>query len=132
MLFPVHYADDRRGLVVVRRDVEPARGQLALPGGFIETGESWRQAASRELREETGLWADPDEVELFDLQSSRTGYTLNVFGIVASRPAEQLPASVANSEVSEWLVLTEPVELAFPNHTDVMAEFFGGRGALTP
>jgi NADH pyrophosphatase NudC (nudix superfamily) len=37
----------RRGLVAVRRDIEPARGQLALPGGFIEVGESWQEATVR-------------------------------------------------------------------------------------
>lgn len=130
VLFPVGYDDGRRGLVVVRRDVEPARGELALPGGFIETGESWREAASRELREETGLLAEPDEVELFDLQSTATGYTLNVFGIVPSRRGEELPESKPTDESTEWLVLTEPTRLAFPNHTDVMAAFFAGRGPL--
>jgi len=75
--------------------------------------------------------AEDHEVGLFDLQSSRTGYTLNVFGIVPPRRAEELPASVANSEVTEWLVLTEPTELAFPNHTDVMADFFAGKAALS-
>jgi ADP-ribose pyrophosphatase YjhB (NUDIX family) len=131
VLFPVSYADGRRGLVVVRRDVEPARGKLAFPGGFIETGESWRQAASRELREETGLSVVSDEIDLLDVQSSATGYTLNVFGIVPPRRAEDLPASAPTSEATEWLVLTEPVRLAFPNHTDVMADFFAGRAALT-
>ena len=58
VLLPVAYDDGRTGLVVVRRDIEPFRGEIALPGGFIETGESWREAAVRELREETGLAAE--------------------------------------------------------------------------
>lgn len=49
LLLPV---DD--GLLVIRRAIEPRKGQLALPGGFIDLGESWQAAAARELREETG------------------------------------------------------------------------------
>src|SRR5689334_16631711 len=62
VLLPVQAEGGRSGLVVVRRDIEPARGELALPGGFIETGETWQEAAVRELREETGLLATAADV----------------------------------------------------------------------
>jgi len=42
-------------LLMVKRSVEPAQGKWALPGGFIETDEELEEAASRELKEETGL-----------------------------------------------------------------------------
>src|SRR5215217_6326878 len=77
-LLPV-VSDGGRGLVVVRRDIEPARGLLALPGGFIEVGESWQEAAVRELREETGLLADAGDIELFAVHSVPMG-TINIFG----------------------------------------------------
>jgi 8-oxo-dGTP diphosphatase len=131
VLFPVSYPDGRAGLVVVRRDIEPARGKLALPGGFIETGESWKQAAVRELHEETGLVADPDEVALFDVGSAVSGYTLSIFALVPPRRAAELPESQPTAESIEWLVLTEPTELAFPTHTDAMTAFFAGRAAIT-
>src|SRR5688500_14088532 len=62
MLAPVRIAGGTgpggTGIVVVRRGIEPGYGELALPGGFMETGESWQEAAVRELREETAIVAD--------------------------------------------------------------------------
>jgi 8-oxo-dGTP diphosphatase len=129
VLLPVRYADGRLGLVTVRRDIEPFRGELALPGGFIETGESWREAAVRELVEETGLPGTPDEVELFDVHSSHQGGSLLVFGLLPTRAAGQLPPSRPTEEATEWLVLTDPQRLAFPTHTAAMADFFAGHRA---
>jgi 8-oxo-dGTP diphosphatase len=42
-------------VLVVERANEPYRGYAALPGGFLREGEDLRQAAERELAEETGL-----------------------------------------------------------------------------
>src|SRR5207249_11745309 len=44
-----------RKLVVIRRGNEPFRGMPALPGGFVELGETTLEAVVREVREETGL-----------------------------------------------------------------------------
>src|SRR5207253_7112448 len=42
-------------LVAIRRGNEPFRGMPALPGGFVELGETTLEAVGREVREETGL-----------------------------------------------------------------------------
>ncbi|MEU9213885.1 NUDIX domain-containing protein, partial [Streptomyces sp. NPDC048415] len=55
---------DARGtsLVVITRTIAPARGGIALPGGFIDHREDWRHAVVRELKEETGIDAASREV----------------------------------------------------------------------
>ena len=46
-------------LLLVRRAIEPGKGEWGLPGGFIELGETANEAAIRELKEETNLKGNP-------------------------------------------------------------------------
>jgi 8-oxo-dGTP diphosphatase len=49
--------DGRDRLLLIRRRNQPFAGQFALPGGFVDPGETTEAAARRELLEETGLQA---------------------------------------------------------------------------
>ncbi len=128
VLLPVETSDGGHGLVVVRRDIEPARGELCLPGGYIELGESWQEAAVRELDEEAGIGADPAELSLFDVYSVGSG-TLVVFGLLPLRHEASLAPLVPNAEASERLVLTGPARIAFPSQTRAVASYFAARSS---
>ena len=52
--------DDK--VLLVRRLNEPSRGRWSLPGGVVELGETVREAARREVREECGLQVEAGEV----------------------------------------------------------------------
>jgi ADP-ribose pyrophosphatase YjhB (NUDIX family) len=119
------------GLLVVRRDVEPHRGELALPGGFIDLGESWQQAAVRELREETGVIVEAERVTLHDVISAPDGSVL-IFALGPRVAAAGLPPVRPTAETTEWLVIDGPAELAFPLHTQVVAEYFASSRGEAP
>jgi len=67
-------------LVAIRRGNDPFRGMPALPGGFIELGETTVAAVVREVREETGLETDVDRlVGVFsDPRRDPRGHTISI------------------------------------------------------
>jgi ADP-ribose pyrophosphatase YjhB (NUDIX family) len=51
---------DKQGKVLlVRRAYPPGAGKWSIPGGHVELGEDLVEAATRELKEETGVEAEP-------------------------------------------------------------------------
>lgn len=54
-----------RRLLWVQRGLEPQRGKWAIPGGFLENGETLAEGAARELREETGIVMPPTGLRLY-------------------------------------------------------------------
>lgn len=114
------------GLLAVRRAHEPAYGKLALPGGFIELPESWQEAGARELREETAIDVEPESLTLFRAHSAPDG-TLLLFSLAPTHIAADLPPFAPTAEASDRVILTEPVELAFSLHTQVVREYFAER-----
>jgi len=107
------------GVLVIRRNEGAGKGHLALPGGFIDAGESWQQACARELHEETRIVIAPDAVELFGVRSSDDGFLL-VFGRGPRLREVDLPAFSPGSEIAERRVVREVVPLAFPLHEEML------------
>ncbi|GAA2151493.1 NUDIX domain-containing protein [Kitasatospora kazusensis] len=126
VLLPVDVPDGDRQLVVIRRTIEPGYGELAFPGGYIDYGESWQQAAVRELREETGIHADPADITLVSTASDAAGGFLCLFGLLPARPLADLPPSRPTDETDGWQLATAETPLAFQFHTGVQQSWFTG------
>ena len=77
----------RDGKVLLVKRVNPPVGLWSLPGGHVELGETLRQAALRELAEETGIEAEiTGLIDCIDIiNKSRRGdlenhYVISIFG----------------------------------------------------
>jgi 8-oxo-dGTP diphosphatase len=110
------------GLLLVRRGKEPFKGKHALPGGFVEYGESVERAVVREVREETGL--ETRIVELHGVYSDPDrdprGHTVSAV-FVCEVTGGELKAG-DDAARAEFVPLDKVPELAF-DHEKIMADF---------
>ncbi|AZZ35920.1 NUDIX hydrolase [Bdellovibrio sp. qaytius] len=111
-------------LVGIRRGIEPRKGFVALPGGYINSGETWQQACARELLEETGIKCDPSLVTLFAVESGVESNRILIFGLAPTITEAEFNSDFKNEETQEMTFIEKGQELAFPLHTDVALKFF--------
>jgi 8-oxo-dGTP diphosphatase len=114
-----------RDVLLVKRGEEPFLGMWALPGGFVEEGETLERAARRELAEETGL--DPDtELDLTgaygDPGRDPRGWTVSVV-FTTALGYDEIGAVVGGSDAAEaaWHPVTALPRLAF-DHDRIVAD----------
>lgn len=125
--------NDQGELITIRRNNEPGRGLLGLPGGYHMRCESWQEAGAREFMEETGLWVDPESLhQVGHVVTDEYGNNL----IVAQTrlPATKADWEIDPVEVQEVVLLLEtpsPDEVAFPKHWRAISDFFNRRRAMS-
>lgn len=114
-----------KGLVVVRRNIEPQKGTLTLPGGYLDSGETWQEGVRRELLEETGITVPVSDFTLYDVASGLDN-TVVILGLSVQQPITAL-LPFSSEETEEVLLIDRPLELGFPLHTEIVKRYFVGR-----
>lgn len=108
------------GVVLVRRGNDPFEGQWALPGGFVEVGESVEKAAAREAEEETGLVVEIEKLVGVYSEPGRDPRGHNVSVAFRTRVASgRMQAATDASEVKA--LDPDSVELAF-DHAQIILD----------
>lgn len=113
--------DDAGRLLLVRRKYEPFRGAYALPGGFVEIGETVEDACRRELKEETGIDTGPLTLlgVYSDPKRDPRGHTCSVVYLTHVGAAE--PAAGDDAAAAEWVADWRGKPLAF-DHAKIIAD----------
>ena len=116
--------DGGRGILLIERANEP-KG-WAIPGGYVDYGETFEEAARREAREETGL-----EVELvrqFHAYSDpeRDPRQHNVSVVFLARASGAPRSGSDAAKVDLFTEATLPANLAF-DHAAILADYFADR-----
>lgn len=114
------------GVLVIRRGLPPQAGSYALPGGYVEWGESWQAAAAREAYEEAGAPVDPATVSVLTVFSAPDG-SLVIAGQAAPLRSADLAPFRPTPEVPERAILYAPQPLAWPLHTQLVEAYFAAR-----
>ncbi len=113
--------DARHRVLLVRRKYPPFKGQYALPGGFVEIGETVESACRRELLEETGVKAG--KLQLLGVYSDPgrdpRGHTCTVTFLTRIRSTTATAGD--DAAAAEWIEKWPIADLAF-DHAQALAD----------
>jgi 8-oxo-dGTP diphosphatase len=103
-----------RSVLLVQRANPPFAGAWALPGGFVDEGETVAEAAPRELEEETGLRVG--QLELLGVYDTAgrdpRGWSVSVV-YLARIPVRAEVMGGDDAREARWFTVAELPELAF-------------------
>jgi 8-oxo-dGTP diphosphatase len=109
-------------IVLVKRLNPPFQGEWAIPGGFVEYGETVEAAAKREAREETGLDVELDRIVgvYSDPNRDPRGHAVSIC-FLAHEVRGQLRANTDAKEAKDFRLSSLPSRLAF-DHARILAD----------
>ena len=114
--------DPEARVLLIRRGHDPYAGSYALPGGFVEIGETVENACRREALEETGIKVDV--LRLVGVYSDPArdprGHTVSA-AYVTILPRAIAPRAGSDAAGAEWIDDWRSVTLAF-DHEQILED----------
>jgi 8-oxo-dGTP diphosphatase len=109
-------------IVLIRRKNDPFKGGYALPGGFVDVGETVEAACRREVLEETGLSVGTLRLVgvYSDPRRDPRGHSVSV-AFTALLPGTARPQAGFDAAGAEWVKDWRKVDLAF-DHDLIVAD----------
>lgn len=125
---------DRSGrLLLVRRGHPPFAGSWALPGGFVDWGETTERGCAREAKEETGLTVKVGELLGVYSRPGRDPRGQTVSLVYACRPVRGKALGGDDAAEARWFTPRELRTLDFAfDHGEVVREHLGRRPKRAP
>jgi 8-oxo-dGTP diphosphatase len=108
-------------VLLIRRKFPPFRGAYALPGGFVEVGETVEAACRRELKEETGVEAGALRLigVYSDPKRDPRGHTCSVAFL--ARVGDIAAQAGDDAAAAEWIADWRSLTLAF-DHAQILRD----------
>ncbi len=107
--------EDKPRVLLIKRAKPPFEDCWALPGGFVDAGETLEQAARRELLEETGVVCDELE-QLYtagDPGRDPRGWTISVVYLGRVNDKAMTAEAADDAKEVKWHSLSRLPKLAF-------------------
>jgi 8-oxo-dGTP diphosphatase len=118
--------EDKVGIIIQQRNIEPEKGKWAFPSGYINHGESWEEAAVRENYEEMNITSSTDHYCLYGIRKPASGNMLifcRMKKLWGDNTHQVIRDFIPNEEVTAMDIWYGDTELAFPTHNDLGQEF---------
>jgi 8-oxo-dGTP diphosphatase len=111
-------------VLLVRRKNEPFAGRYALPGGFVDLGETVEAACCRELEEETGVAVIDSRLKLVGVYSDPDrdprGHSVSI-AFTTTLEQAVVPKAGTDAQSAAWITDWRAEILAF-NHAEILAD----------
>ncbi len=113
--------DNEGKILLIKRNIEPRRGEWALPSGFMELEESPIEASLRELAEETGLKGRSKKlIGVYPNNSEIHGYLVTIIYEVEIVGGKLCAGD--DAEEAEFFAVNQLPPLAFQSHREALRE----------